>query len=150
MNIIHDGVLMEFADVLCGVLTEEFDGEFKSAVGIVQNRDKWLLGLARKTNDDRTGKWVHPGGGIKSHETPERAAVREVFEETGIRCRAVDEPFRDPKHKNVAFVHCKTTTSHQKINVNHEFSAAGFFTLRELRSLKPLYGNVRKLIDRVR
>lgn len=143
-------MIIEFVEILDSVLTEEFDGEFKSAVAIVQNRDRWLLGLATKTGDDRSGKWIHPGGGIKSGETPERAAVRECYEEVGIRCKAVGEPFRLPQHKNVAFVHCKVTTSKQKINVNHEFSAAGFFTLPEIRKLKPLYKNARQLIDRVR
>lgn len=27
--------------------------------------------------------WVFPGGGIEKGETPERAVVREVFEESG-------------------------------------------------------------------
>lgn len=32
--------------------------------------------------------WKFPGGGIEKGETPEEAAVREVFEETGVRIRA--------------------------------------------------------------
>jgi 8-oxo-dGTP pyrophosphatase MutT (NUDIX family) len=35
-------------------------------------------------------RWNLPGGGIKSTETPEEAAVREVYEETGLRI-AVDD-----------------------------------------------------------
>ena len=143
-------LLLEFDQALEAVLQEEFEGEFTSAVGIVQSRDRWLVGLAKGTGDDRTGKWVHPGGHIKRGESPKKAAEREVYEEIGIRCRAVGEPFRDPKHKNVAFVHCRVTTSGQKIDINHEFSAAGFFTLKELRSLKPIYKNVLSLIKRAR
>ena len=143
-------LLLEFDQILESVLQEEFEGEFTSAVGIVQDRDRWLLGLAKGTGDDRTGKWVHPGGHIKRGESPKKAAEREVYEEIGIRCKAVGEPFRDPKHKGVAFVHCRVKTSRQKIDINHEFSAAGFFTLQELRSLKPIYKNVRDLIKRAR
>ena len=34
--------------------------------------------------------YVVPGGGIKKTETPEQAAVREVFEETGIKIKQLD------------------------------------------------------------
>lgn len=36
------------------------------------------------------GLWVMPGGGIKKTESPEEAAVREVFEETGISIQNPD------------------------------------------------------------
>jgi len=38
-------------------------------------------------------KWVQPGGHIEENETPEEAAVREAFEETGIRVRLLGAPF---------------------------------------------------------
>jgi 8-oxo-dGTP diphosphatase len=136
-----------FDNVLERVLCEEIE-PFRAAVGIVQDRNRWLLGLA-KTNDDRNRKWCHPGGGIKRGETPERAAVRETKEETGIRSRAVGEAFKDSKHKGIAFVHCKVTSSGQSPDPNHEFTAMGWFTPQEMRSLK-LYKNVKSLIDRVR
>lgn len=144
------GLLLEFDSILEQVLREETEPEFKAAVAIVRQRDRWLLGLAKGTGDDRNGKWIHPGGGIKHRESPKKAAERECFEETGIRCRAVGEPFRVQDHKGVAFVPCTVTSTNQKIDVNHEFAAAGFFTLAELRTLKPLYKNVRKLINRAR
>lgn len=31
-----------------------------------------------------TDEWTLPGGGLEPHETPEQAALREVFEETGL------------------------------------------------------------------
>lgn len=34
--------------------------------------------------------WVMPGGGIKKHETPEQAAIREIKEETGITIKQLD------------------------------------------------------------
>ena len=33
--------------------------------------------------------WTLPGGGLEAEETPAEAAVREVWEETGLRVRAV-------------------------------------------------------------
>ena len=35
--------------------------------------------------------WVMPGGGIKKHETPEQAAVREIKEELGIEIESSEE-----------------------------------------------------------
>lgn len=140
---------MSFDKILEDILAEEYDGDYESAVAIVQDKDRWLLGLATNTGDDRSNKWCHPGGGIKRGESPKKAAEREAHEETGIKCKAVGEPFSMPGHKGVAFVHCKVTSSNQDFDNNHEFSALGFFKIRELRSLK-LYKNARKLIDRVR
>lgn len=34
--------------------------------------------------------WVMPGGGIKKHETPEQAAIREVKEEIGLEIEQLD------------------------------------------------------------
>ena len=59
--------------------------KLKRAAGcVVYRRDPagtlWLL-LIR----DRYGKWTIPKGHLKSGESEAQAAVREVFEETGIR-----------------------------------------------------------------
>jgi len=134
--------------ILEQILNEQSDSDFKAAVGIVQDRDKWLLGLARRTGDDRTRKWCFPGGHIKRGESPQRAVVREVKEESGIRCRVVGDPLIDSQHKGVAFFHCKVTSSDQNPDPNNEFSAMGFFTIQEMKSLK-LYDNVKRLIDKV-
>jgi len=135
------------------LLTEETKKEtkeYRAAVAIVRNGDKWLLGLAKNTGDDRNNKWVMPGGGIKSGETPEKAATREAKEETGVRCRAISGPLDDSHKPGVAFVVCKTNDSKKDcLRPNHEFALLGWFTEREMRALK-LYENVRRLIDRAK
>ena len=37
----------------------------------------------------RLGRWLPPGGHVEPNELPDAAALREVFEETGIRARLV-------------------------------------------------------------
>jgi len=124
--------------------------KYHAAVAIVRNRDKWLLGLAKNTGDDRDNKWIHPGGGIKPGETPEKAATREAKEETGVRCRAISGPLEDSQKPDVAFVVCKTNDSKKDcLRPNHEFALLGWFTVREMRALN-LYENVRRLIDRAK
>lgn len=140
-------LLLEFEDRLNAVLSEAFDGEWRAAVGIVQCGDKFLLGLAKNSGDDRENKWVFPGGGVKRGESAEKAAVREVWEETGIKCKAIGKAFRMHDKKDVAFVHCKASRN-QDFDENKEFATLGWFTRREMKSLK-LYYNVNKLLDRV-
>jgi 8-oxo-dGTP pyrophosphatase MutT (NUDIX family) len=38
-------------------------------------------------------KWVQPGGHIEENETPEETALREVYEETGIRVNILGDKF---------------------------------------------------------
>jgi len=140
---------MHFDTILEQVLCEEVTPPFKAAVGIVRDKDKWLLGLAKNTGDDRSGKWCFPGGHMRNGESAKRAAVREVKEESGIKSHASGEPIRDTAKKGVAFVPCRADGSGQTPDPNHEFAAMGWFTKREMRSLK-LYNNVKRLIDRVR
>jgi 8-oxo-dGTP pyrophosphatase MutT (NUDIX family) len=45
------------------------------------------------TDPKRPGQWDAPGGHIEAGETPEQAAVREVFEESGLRIRESDLKF---------------------------------------------------------
>lgn len=48
----------------------------------------YLMGVRTGTDRD-AGKWAFPGGKIDRGETPQEAAVRELFEETGVRARVV-------------------------------------------------------------
>jgi 8-oxo-dGTP pyrophosphatase MutT (NUDIX family) len=139
-------IITEFTERLEIALNEAVASDYASAVGIVTCGDKYLLGLARNTGDDRSGKWVFPGGHVKRGEKPSKAAEREVWEEAGIRCKATGEPISYGR-KNVAFFKC-TARSGQRFKHNHEFSAMGWFTKREMRALK-LYDNVLKLIEKL-
>ncbi len=83
-------------------------------------------------------KWQLPGGGIKRYELPKKAAIREVFEETGL---VLDE--KDLKSLgaqkiqekgfsyNAHFFICKTK-SHQKPRPSHEIRYAKFVSVHEL------------------
>lgn len=136
----------DFLSTLESILESKFNGDYRSAVGIVQDGKRWLLGLC--THGDRKGLWCHPGGRLRDGESAEEGAEREVEEETGIKCKAIGKPFTLPNHEEVAFVHCKLQGKPHFDN-NHEFRALGLFNYEELKSLK-LYHNVLQLIDRVR
>ena len=56
------------------------------AAGILFKSSQGRVLLLRRSNEgDAPNTWCIPGGKIEDGETPEQAAVREVFEETGYR-----------------------------------------------------------------
>ena len=53
-------------------------------VGAVLTDDRGRLLLVRRANEPGRGLWSVPGGRVEPGETPARAVVREVVEETGL------------------------------------------------------------------
>jgi len=49
---------------------------------LIQNTEKFLL-LRRGPHGDHPGTWGVPAGHVEFGESPEQAAIREVYEETG-------------------------------------------------------------------
>lgn len=56
------------------------------AAGVIVERDREVL-LVKRKYDPRAGAWCLPAGFMEYGETPTRCAVRELFEETGLRAR---------------------------------------------------------------
>lgn len=50
---------------------------------LLVDQQQCLLLIHERTDDGRT-HWLTPGGGVEAGETPAQAAVRELYEETGI------------------------------------------------------------------
>lgn len=46
-----------------------------------------MVHRVRKANDMHQGKWNGLGGKVESGETPEECALREIYEESGLRVR---------------------------------------------------------------
>lgn len=67
--------------------------------------------LIKRGNDPFKGLWALPGGFVEYGETTEHAAVREVEEETGLRCvinrllGVYSAPDRDPRGHTVSIVY---------------------------------------------
>jgi mutator protein MutT len=58
------------------------------AVAVVEDGDRLLVGQ-RPEGASLAGLWEFPGGKVRLGETPERAAVRECLEETGLEIEVV-------------------------------------------------------------
>lgn len=62
---------------------------FCASAYIVNPENKKVLLVKHK----KYNKWLQPGGHIEDNETPEEAAVREVYEETGIKSTLIGDRF---------------------------------------------------------
>ena len=62
---------------------------FCASAFIINPYTKKILLIKHKKN----GKWTQPGGHLEGNETPEETALREVYEETGLRVRLLGERF---------------------------------------------------------
>lgn len=62
---------------------------FCASAFIINPISKKILLVKHKKNK----KWTQPGGHIEGNETPEEAALREVYEETGLRVRLLGDRF---------------------------------------------------------
>ncbi len=62
---------------------------FCASAFVINPLTKKILLIKHKKN----GRWTQPGGHIEGNETPEEAALREVYEETGLRVRLLGERF---------------------------------------------------------
>ena len=63
-----------------------FQRPIPATIGVVFKDGRVLL--VRRANPPDAGKWGFPGGKINWGETMEKAAVREILEETGVTAKA--------------------------------------------------------------
>lgn len=54
---------------------------------IKRNNETLMLHRVKKENDHHKGKWNGLGGKLEQGESPEDCAIREIYEEAGLRCK---------------------------------------------------------------
>jgi ADP-ribose pyrophosphatase YjhB (NUDIX family) len=123
-------------------IPERYNKGYNIGVGGAVVRDGRLLMVRRASRHGR-GNWQLPGGFIEPDETIEQAVVREVLEETGV----ITEPEAvlgvrsrcDPYTGNGIYVILLLNPiSGEPKPDGHEVDHAEYFTLEQIRDLKPL------------
>lgn len=84
-----------------------------------------------------TEGWGLPGGGPRRHEPLADTAVREIWEETGVRCSVqsllgIYDVFVEGKSDHVAVFVCRAEPASQPTLASAEIIQVGFFRLDEL------------------
>ncbi len=111
-----------------------------------KNNKKFLLVHHKKMNI-----WVQPGGHVEENEDPEEAAIREVYEETGVKIKligkriprdcdyivplAIQKNIVDDHHIHMDFVYAAYLDSDNKLILNKDESTdINWFTLEEIKN----------------
>jgi 8-oxo-dGTP diphosphatase len=114
-----------------------------AAHGLIRKNGKYLLTLRSPVNDYMPNVWDIPGGTIEIGETPEKALIREVKEETDLKIK-INKPifvcssFGDGKRHQFWIVYeCKFISGEVKLNPD-EHSSYQWSSLKEIEKLKKI------------
>ncbi|HEX9143078.1 MAG TPA: NUDIX domain-containing protein [Candidatus Binatia bacterium] len=123
-------------------IPERYNTGYNIGVGGAVLRERKLL-LVRRASRHGRGNWQLPGGFIEPDETVEQAVVREVQEETGVIAEVQGvlglRNRYDPESGNGVYIVLLLRQLGGKPHADgHEVDQAGFFTLDEIRELRPL------------
>ncbi|MBR3898195.1 MAG: NUDIX hydrolase [Bacilli bacterium] len=132
---------------------------FCASAFIINPKNKKIL-LVKHANYD---KWLQPGGHIEDDETPEEAAVREVYEETGLKITLIGEHF--PREDDlirplgiqcnrkidgdrfVDIIYAATPNDPEAdLVISDESTEVGWFTRNELERI-PIFPDVKITMD---
>jgi 8-oxo-dGTP diphosphatase len=97
--------------------------------------------LIQRAHPPFEGGWALPGGFVDEHEPLERAATRELEEETGIVCtdleqfRAYGDPGRDPRGHTVTILFIATLPECVTVSGMDDAAQADWFPLDALPAL---------------
>ena len=90
------------------------DKEFCASIFVINPDTKKILLVKHR----EFKKWVQPGGHLEYNETPEEAAVREVYEETQIKVKILGERFpREDDFIRPLGIQCNRKDGYMQVDV---------------------------------
>jgi ADP-ribose pyrophosphatase YjhB (NUDIX family) len=109
---------------------------------------KVLLMRRAKSDDDHSGEWAFPAGGIEKGETPETAARRETVEEAGYEHEGGLSPFMHSDSHDVDFTTYLAHSLEFKPKLNSEHDRAEWTATNEANKL-PLHPGVKAALEKL-
>ena len=109
------------------------------------------------------GKWSQPGGHIEHNEFPEEAAIREAYEETGIKVKLLGERFpreddfiiplgvqknRTETGIHIDFIYPAIPIKEQELTLSNESTNIGWFTREELERIN-VFPDIKITMDQI-
>lgn len=94
--------------------------------------------LVQRKDEPFKGRWALPGGYVNENESLERAAARELAEETGVsgakleQLAAFGDPGRDPRGHTITIAYVTFLVAEAKITPGDDAAAAEWHSLRRL------------------
>lgn len=118
-------------------------------IAIVVKSQKILLVKRKMKEGDLL--WQFPGGGIENNETPIKAIIREVMEETNIECKPLEclgKRIHPHTKKNIEYWSCEYLSGNAQINLDDDLDEVRWVSIDELYSLltTDLYNPVEKYL----
>ena len=119
---------------------------FCASAYIIDPETKKILLVKHK----KLTRWVQPGGHIEPNEFPEEAAIREAYEETGIKIKLLGERFpreddfirplgiqknRTESGVHIDFIYPAIPLNHKELKISKESTNIGWFSREQLETI---------------
>jgi 8-oxo-dGTP diphosphatase len=120
------------------------------AVGIIVHRNKVLL--VRRSQKEQFLDWQFPAGKLEINEKPFNTAEREVYEETGVKCKAIKQIGERKNLMTNVYIHyivCDYLNGKEYLKDRRENIAIKWVNIKKIKSYIPdnLFTGIEKYLE---
>jgi ADP-ribose pyrophosphatase YjhB (NUDIX family) len=138
-NILEVKVIHNKERIYCKYCNTVFYNNPLPTVAIVAQNDRGDLLLVKRGVEPKKGFWALPGGFMDSNESAEKAALREMFEETGLKGK-IDRFIKVYNHNSkmygeVIIITYKVKIIGGNLRAGDDAEQAKFFDVNQLPAL---------------